>query len=97
MSLCHFSERPGEILLGHTSSSPHACEIMTQGSEIHNTMACRVSVLPRRMSNTGQDSKTQDLLRIAIAAKYVMSAYKRRGCRRASVIMRALVGIAHAQ
>ena len=34
-------------------------------------MARRVSVLPRRMSNTGQDCKTQDFLRacrIAIAA-----------------------------
>ena len=46
----------------------HACEIITQGGEIHNTMARRVSV---RMSNTGQDSKIQDFLRacrIAIAA-----------------------------
>ena len=35
---------------------------ITPGGEIHNTMARRVSVLPRRMTNTGQDRIFSELV-----------------------------------
>ena len=79
---------PGEIILGRTSSSPnvHACDIMIVEpcrlrAAKYTTLWLAACLLPRRMSNTGQDSKNTGFsqsLSDCHCCKYIMSAYKRR-------------------